>query len=164
MRKLILWLVVIIMILSISIVYADVDLSGMSYDELVALKNKINLAMWNSEEWQEVTVPQGVWIVGEDIPVGTWTVKCADVSRDSYSLTDCDFQWGQYLSDNGQYIEWKGRYDVTNIYNPNNKYYKEGQITEYTFTAEAGYYVVIRDHGCPAVFSPYTGKPDLGFK
>ena len=50
--------------------FADVDLSGMSFDELVALKDQINLALWNSADWQEVTVPQGVWQVGADIPAG----------------------------------------------------------------------------------------------
>ena len=56
--------------------FADLpDLSGLSYDELVQLRDKINLAIWNSEEWQEVTVPIGVWVVGEDIPVGHWSIS-----------------------------------------------------------------------------------------
>ena len=41
---------------------AQIDLSGLSYDELVALKDQINKAMWESKEWQEVTVaPRGVY-------------------------------------------------------------------------------------------------------
>ncbi len=55
--------------------FADIDLSGMTYDELVALKDQINLAIWNSEEWQEVEVPQGVWEVGADIPAGKWEIR-----------------------------------------------------------------------------------------
>lgn len=44
---------------------ADIpDISGLSYDELVQLNNQINLAMWNSEEWQEVTVPPGTYQIG----------------------------------------------------------------------------------------------------
>ena len=35
------------------------DLSGLSYDELVQLRDQINLAIWNSEEWEEVSVPSG---------------------------------------------------------------------------------------------------------
>ena len=30
---------------------AEIDLSGMGYEELVALKDRINLAIWKSEEW-----------------------------------------------------------------------------------------------------------------
>ncbi len=37
----------------------DIDLSHMSFEDLVTLKDQINLAIWNSKEWQEVTVPQG---------------------------------------------------------------------------------------------------------
>ena len=69
------------------------DISSLSYDELVELKDSINLAIWNSQEWQEVTVPMGVWTVGEDIPVGHWSISLSpdtshgefqDLSRLSY--------------------------------------------------------------------------------
>ena len=48
----------IVLVLLITSAAADpVDLSGMSFDELVALRDQLNLAIWNSQEWQEVTVP-----------------------------------------------------------------------------------------------------------
>ena len=141
-----------------------IDLSGLSYDELVALKDRINLAIWNSEDWQEVTVPQGVWKVGEDIPAGTWTVRCADIGRDGYMMRECDFSWGENLAKNGLAVEWKGRYDLVTIYNPNNEYYKEGYLTEYTFTVQNGDYIIIDGAYNKAVFTPYAGKPSLGFK
>ena len=134
----------------------DIDLSGLSYDELVALKNRINLAMWQSEEWQEVTVPQGVWVVGEDIPAGHWTVKCANGWYTEVS-------WGEHLSDSGESISWYGRYSIMNmVYNPDSVLFDEGDLTEYSFEVHVGEYIVINSN--PAVFTPYTGKPDLGFK
>lgn len=137
-----------------------IDLSGMSYDELVALKDKINLAMWSSQEWQEVTVPQGVWKVGEDIPAGHWTVKCID-EPNCYRT---EISWGEYLSESGYTISWKGRYDIlVSIKNPNYKRYEyDGSITEYSFTVQDGDYIVIDN--APAIFTPYQGKPSLGFK
>lgn len=134
------------------------DLSGFSYDDLVALKNQINLAIWNSHEWQEVTVPQGVWKVGEDIPAGHWTVKCAPEWRST------NVEWGEYLDDAGEDIRWKGRYSWGNrVYNPSHKYFDIGDgITEYSFEARNGEYIVIKN--APAVFTPYAGKPSLGFK
>lgn len=138
--------------------YAEVDLSGMSYDELVALKDQINLAIWNSEEWQEVEIPQGIWIVGEDIPVGMWTVKCSDKSSSTY------FSWGDTLNESGTGVDIWGKCDNVFIYNPNDKYYDEGDLTEYTFNAEEGLYVVVDNSLGPAVFTPYAGKPSLGFK
>ena len=85
-----------------------IDLSGMSYDELVALKDRINLAMWQSDEWQEVTVPQGVWKVGEDIPAGHWTVKCITGNN----CRSTQISWGEALTEGGTDIAWRGRYDI----------------------------------------------------
>lgn len=134
------------------------DLSGMSYDELVALKNRINLAMWQSEEWQEVTVPQGVWVVGEDIPAGHWTVKCAAGWRFS------QISWGKYLNPDGETISYMGRFSkYNNVHDPNHEGFDPYEYaTEYSFKVYDGEYIVIEYGSC--VFMPYTGKPDLGFK
>jgi len=140
-------------------VYADtIDLSGMTYDELIALKAKINIAIWNSQEWQEVEVPQGVWKVGEDIPAGHWTVICADGWRNT------EISWGQWLDDDGESISWSGRYSAwNNVYNPKHKYYEvDDGLTEYSFEVRNGEYIIVADGNC--IFMPYAGKPDLGFK
>lgn len=140
------------------------DLSGMSYEELVELKDQINLAIWESEEWEEVTVPQGTWIVGEDIPVGHWTVKCADVDRKAANLSHCSVSWG-YLDDNGEMEKGSGSYHgYALINNPNSEKYKSGANTEETIELKEGMAVVIDSYFAPAVFSPYSGKQSLGFK
>lgn len=143
--------------------FAEVDLSGMTYEELVALKDKINIAIWNSEEWQEVTVPQGRWIVGEDIPAGKWTIKCADVNRESFDMCFTSFIWGEALDEDDE-ISHRGRYGSVLIYNPTHADYEEGQITELTIELVDGDIVDIDPEWAPAVFSPYAGKPSLGFK
>lgn len=138
---------------------ADVDLSGMSYDELVALKDRINMAIWESEEWQEVTVPQGVWVVGEDIPVGKWSIKCAASAKRT------EISWGDILSNDGTSVDHKNRGDIwVYIYNPNSDYYEGGKVEEYIVDLQAGDYVEIAVDEGPAVFTPYSGKPSLGFK
>lgn len=138
----------IILILCISpvICLAEVDLSGMTYKELVSLRDQINLAIWNSQEWQEVTVPQGEWEVGKDIPAGTWTVHCAVA------------HYGMVRITNG------GSYKESEVLtSPDYKNYKKGvDVSEYSFTVEDGDVIIITD--CDMVFTPYAGKPDLGFK
>ena len=138
--------------------YAEVDLSSMSYDELVELKDKINLAIWESAEWQEVTVPQGIWIVGEDIPAGTWTLKCAgDVVRS-------EITWGDVLSEDGTSVKAKEREGLfVYVYNPDNMLYVDGKPTEHTVTLQEGDYVEISYVEGPMIFTPYAGKPSLGF-
>lgn len=148
-----------VLVLFVPVAFAEgISLDGMSFDELVALKDRINLAIWQSDEWQEVTVPQGVWKVGVDIPAGHWTVKCASGWRSTW------LRWGQYLKDNGEDIAAKGLYgDRRYIYNPDHKYYEiDDGITEYSFEVQNGQYIVIEEGS--AVFMPYAGKPSLGFK
>ena len=140
-----------------SVALAEVDLSGMSFDELVALKDKINLAIWNSQEWQEVTVPQGVWLVGEDIPEGHWTISC----NTKYARITT----GTVLDDTKQSIDtWNSDFCVyESVTNPNYKYFDPGSDkTQIDLDLKSGVYVVI-DQG-DVVFSPYAGKPSLGFK
>ena len=152
------------LVLASAAAVAEVDLSGMSFQELVALKDQINLAIWSSNEWQEVVVPQGVWKVGEDIPAGKWTIRCADVNRKNYMMKECDFKWGDQLSESGTSIAWSGKHDDSAVYNPNHEFYEQGQQTEYTWEAENGQYFIVSDAYAPALFSPYSGKPSLGFK
>lgn len=134
----------------------EIDLSGMSFDELVALKDKINLAIWNSEEWQEVDVPIGVWVVGEDIPAGKWTLTCKNGYLSSIT-------WGMGLTETKEDIDSSaGKHGYQAFYNPNDKNGKEKEPFEYTLEAEDGMFVII-EHAT-ATFSPFSGKPDLGFK
>lgn len=140
-----------------------INLDGMSYDELVTLKDQINLAIWNSAEWQEVTVPQGRWIVGQDIPAGKWTVKCADVNDDDYNMNHTYILWSESLESDGD-ISFSGRHGAERIYNPNHRAYEPGEITECIFDFKDGDYVIIENKKAPAVFTPYSGKPSLGFK
>ena len=131
------------------------DLSGLSFDELVALKERINLAIWECQEWQEVTVPQGLYVVGEDIPEGTWTVKAA---TDHFTV----IKFGDTLEPNGIEVGYSKKFGSGDAYSKNSRTYRESDPLEFTFTAKKGDYVQV-DYA-PALFTPYTGKPDLGFK
>lgn len=162
MRKLIVALLVVTMMISTAMA-EGIDLSGLSYDDLVALKDRINLAIWESEEWQEVTVPQGRWIVGEDIPVGTWVIKCAQINNDSISGRLTQLEWGETLEEDGD-ISYHGRHGYENVFNGDSKYYEAGDNTEITVELQDGDIVDIDTDYAPAVFMPYSGKPSLGFK
>ncbi len=53
----------------------SVDLSSMSYDDLITLQKSIVKEIMSRPEWKEVKVPAGTWKVGEDIPAGTYGVS-----------------------------------------------------------------------------------------
>lgn len=134
----------------------EIDLTAMTWEELLELKAAITLEQLTRDEWEEVEVPQGVYKVGEDIPAGKWTVRCTRGNHLTIS-------WGQYLDDDGHDIDYfRGTNDAKNIKNANGRLYDEGDATEYTFDAVDGYYIVIEYSS--ATFTPFAGKPDLGFK
>lgn len=65
------------------IALADTDLSGYSYAELTDLYKQVQRELMSRPEWKEVTVPQGSWRVGEDIPAGSYTISLSKQSGSS---------------------------------------------------------------------------------
>ena len=157
MKRIIAILLTLLLVLP-TLALADVDLSAMSYDELVALKDQLNKAIWESKEWQEVTVPQGLYEVGADIPEGHWTIAAADGQSISVS-------WGTQLNETKTNVDvtWdEGFYEYESLVSKTYSNYQASERTEVDFDLKAGQYVVV-DYG-QAVFTPYKGKPELGFK
>ena len=133
----------------------EIDLSGLSLRELEALRNRCLLEMFSREDWQEVSVPQGVYQVGVHIPAGTWTVQC----KNGYFTT---VEWGEKLESNGQEIDVTKRSDYQTIYNPEHKRTEASDRISYTFTVRSGDYIII-DHA-PAVFTPGAMALPFSFK
>jgi len=155
MKKLIALILVVCMTASFAAA-EDIDLSGLSFDQLVELKEKIILAMWNSHEWQEVKVPVGIYEVGKDIPAGKWTVRCAG----DFTFLD----YGNELKPGGNDIVFGcERYGNATITNPEYTRYDENKdMVEFSFSVQDGDYIKIDRSAL--IFTPYTGTPDLGFK
>ena len=163
MKKIISLLIV--SVLLIPCAFADsIDISSLSFSELMTLRHRCQLAMMESEEYQEVTVPQGLWEVGVDIPVGKWIVKCADTARDRLFLGECHISWGTGKPNSEGIFEYDNRKGRASVYNPNNDNYDEGEVTEIIIEVEIGDFIYIDSSYNKAVFCTYTGKPDLGFK
>ena len=158
MKKLLVLLVLCTLLFS-SACASDIDLSGLSFDELIALKQKINLAIWNCEEWQEVTVPGGIYEIGKDIPAGYWTITPKDAITSFWygdklneSKTDAGMGW-DYV--NGIAITLNGR-----INNDGTWKYSDNQH-QISIDMKEKMYVKF---SCDMIFTTYTGTPDLGFK
>lgn len=155
MKKLFVLLLIIFTILP-SFSLAEIDLTSLSYDELVSLKSQVELAIWQCEEWQEVEVPKGVYVVGQQIPAGKWTIKAAD-------SVNCYIKWGDLLDDSGVDVSWEGRISESEVlYSPNYRYYQKGDATEVAWELRTGDYFIVEDG--IALFTPYAGAPSLGFK
>lgn len=134
----------------------DIDLSGLSYAELVALKDRINLAMWECDEWQEVDVPEGLWVIGEDIPVGHWSITVP--GKKSVTIT-----YGNRLDGTGKQVSLNSSIFYYKIVKgPQNYLFSDGMTNTIDLELEYGCYLEL--NGGSVIFTPYTGKPSLGFK
>ena len=136
------------------------DISGLTFDELIELKSKINLALWSAEEWQEVTIPAGLYQIGVDIPAGHWTITpCPDIY--------CSVWYGDVINDSGTGAGYG--WDLFNGYNEclSTRVKKDGSWKDpetahsVDLVMKEGWYFSSK---APVIFTPYTGKPDLGFK
>lgn len=143
-------------LLLISAAAADpVDLSGMSYDDLVALRDQLNLAIWNSREWQEITVPAGIWTVGEDIPAGHWSIRVAG------ELSFTNVIYFEKLDRASLGPDYNGYYFLRQINTADMAEYGLNGATSLDLNMQAGWYFQCDKS---VIFTPYSGKPDLGFK
>ena len=135
---------------------ADVDLSGMTFEELLELQRQVTAAIWASDGWQEVTVPTGVYEVGVDIPAGYWTIRPIDGDT-------AIVKWGDVLNEIRTDTAWSEctifvREQITS---PTDSYSKYNSVESVSWNVFEGTYIVIEDGA--VIFTPFTGH-NLGFK
>ena len=161
MKRLIAIIMTIAMLFSFVPALADVDLSDMTTDELIALHEQVQLMLF--EQMKSVTVPQGIWLVGKDIPAGTYLIRCADLGRSEKSLRLCYLLWGTQEPNVYGVFPNNSSLGSILIYNPNSEHYVEGQTSEFILTLEEGYYISVDSSNNRAVFYQYTGTPSFSF-
>lgn len=125
----------------------------MTLSELVKLSEQITMAMWKTEEWQEVTVPAGLYQVGVEIPAGKWTITA---TPQTYSAT---VKIGTQLEDNGLDINWLYS-ESNNLYGIDSWAYNESKMNSWTVTLTDGMYIKME---AAMIFTPYAG-PSFTFK
>ena len=67
-------LICVLLLVCMMPVFAAAEFSDLSFDELLELRTELEAEIISRPEWKEVTVPSGTWIVGEDIPVGSYSI------------------------------------------------------------------------------------------
>ena len=140
MRKIVAVLLIVLM-MAAGIAQAEITLSDLSWEELVALREQISVEMMARDQWQSVMVPKGLYQVGKEIPAGKWDVTCAGTYATGITIG--------FKVDSLQKFE--SPFDYTSVY--------LGET--YTFTLEDGMYILIDID--PAQFTTYTG-PGFSFK
>lgn len=133
-----------------------VNLSKMSFDDLIDLRRQIELELMNRKDWQEVLVQEGIYEVGVDIPAGHWTIMAADgttthVKYGNKRKTDeADIHIGS-TNFRDEYL------NSPNAWN----YDMYEDKTQTDIDMENGSFFVVKWSSC--VLVPYTGKPYFEF-
>ena len=126
------------------------DISGLSLDELYQLNRKIRSEILSRSQWGTVTVPEGYYVVGEDIPEGHWTITYLS---GSYSMIEV-FEKADATGHAPANI--MDDYQTYVVCDPQSEYAYVSPYKEIDLTLPAGYHVVISSG--PAVFRPFTGR------
>ena len=138
--------------------HAEIDLSGMTLAELMELSQQVTMAMWETEEWEEVEVPIGVYEIGVDIPAKHWNIAAANGSFP-------EITYASKLDASGRSAEWEDIIHDEHLLGSGYKYY-DNYAGEYPASIDLdlsnGGYLIVEDGA--VVFTPYTGKANLGFK
>ena len=75
MRKVITFVLLLALILALAVPASAAKVSEMTYEELIQLRHRVDQEIISRPEWKETIVPSGRYIVGEDIPVGSYSIK-----------------------------------------------------------------------------------------
>lgn len=155
MKRMLAVILTAVLLLSFVPAVADVDLSGMTIEELIVLKQQINYEISKRPEIKSVTVPIGVWKIGEDIPAGHWSITTAEGYTFDWSMV----LYCSELNETGKDGIRRGAYYEDMVKCPGSGAYTDN--TSIDIDMKEGMYVIISH--APVVFTPFTGKPDLGF-
>ena len=114
MKKLIALTLIILSLIPVA-AFADVDFSGMSYDELVSLNSQLFKEIVSRPEFKEVTVPTGSYVVGSDIPAGTYSLGLASGTfgsmirindfQEAYTVSSSDPSIGKVTLKDGDSVD-----------------------------------------------------------
>ena len=150
MKKIVTLVLALLLLCSFAI--AEIDLTGMTFDELVELRQKVDTAIFASDGWQEVSVPAGIYKIGEDIPVGKWVVAPTEGSTALVCL-------GESVNSNG--MEIADQFYSEQITSESDSYADYNKVREVTLDLQEGTYIEINSSN--VVFTPFKGH-NLGFK
>ena len=71
----------------------SVDLSALSFADLLSLRSALDAEILSRPEWKEVTVPPGEYTVGIDIPAGVYSIEHAGKRSGNFCV------WGAAVDD-----------------------------------------------------------------
>ena len=137
------------------VAFAEYDFSSFGVDELYAILNSVRSEILSKSQWEEVTVPVGFYVVGEDIPEGHWTIK---YFPGEYSLIE---YFHNTDSSGKRPADTIYDYYYDGIGDPSSELASVYDLTEIDLVLQKGFHLVV-NYGS-VIFTPFTGRPSPFF-
>lgn len=151
MKKLICVLLSLLILFPVSVHADENRFASFSLDELYQIRKELNSEIMSRYSWEEVTVPAGFYVIGEDIPAGHWTIS---YSPGTYAY----IEYFKETDETGKQVRDSFvNYYYETLCDPENEMATIAKIQEIDLELKEGYYFVI--HYDPVIFKPYTGRP-----
>ena len=151
MKKLLCVLLALLILSPVSVHADENRFASCSLDELYQIRKELNSEIMSRYSWEEVTVPVGFYVIGEDIPAGHWTI--------SYSPgTYAHIEYFKETDETGKMVRdlFVNYYNET-LCDPENEMATIAKIQEIDLELKEGYYFIVTYD--PVIFKPYTGRP-----
>ena len=126
--------------------------------ELLALEEQIRMALKETDQWQETTLPLGAYQVGTDIEAGHWMF----LPPDDESLPIVT--WGTELDETGWFFDYENEILSETIMHPNHysAVSRDNWHRSLDLTLIENTYIVVQRN--EVVYTPYIGKPVPTFR
>ena len=148
MKKLFALILALVLLCSSAVAESDDPFAGLSFDEILALYKYVGQYLMQMPEFKQVTVPEGIYKIGVDIPSGDYEIYSLPDSQTSVYYFDKINTFGSTAADDAM-TQWEVISDIDGL-----------GCKSYHFHFVDGNYV--RISSAPAVFSTYTG-PKFSF-
>ena len=142
--KKVLSLILTLVLLIGSVALAEIDLTGMSFNELRILYEQVQQALIDTKQGGTVKVGIGVYEVGKDIPAGKWTVT---VPGNNCAFVYIFPSYEAYLDSEYNFL------DFQLIYSTEYSKLREGSNTEMNMTIREGQCIRVED--ATVYFTPF---------
>ena len=71
--------VILLVVLTCSVAYAEMNLSSMTTEELIALQTSITKELMDRGAMKSASIPAGEYVIGKDIPAGDYSISTTQV-------------------------------------------------------------------------------------
>lgn len=148
MKKLFVLVLALVLLCPSALALKNESLDDISFDDLVQYRKYFDMYLMDRPEFKQVTIPEGIYKIGVDIPAGDWNVIPVSGEQALFDYFEKLDQYGN-APDKDSYYMWDRIVNIPGY-----------EVKSMHYDLKDGMYV--RISMAPVIFSKYTG-PSFSF-